>query len=752
VARFQFVLLIHAHQPVGNFDAVLESAYAASYLPFIETLERHPAVRIGLHYSGPLLEWLEVSHPKFFDRLRALAQRGQIELAGGGFYEPVLIAIPPEDQREQIRRMADYIEQHFGARPRGIWLTERVWEPSLPSALAACAVEYALVDDHHFLSAGFAPAQLCGDYIGEDQGHTVRLFAGLKTLRYLIPFRPVEETVALLRELAGEHPGGMAAMGDDCEKFGVWPGTHKLCYNDGWLERFFFALESASEWLETATPSAALASRPPLGRADLPAASYSEMSGWALPTPARGRFESLAREFESRPDAQPFLSGGIWRNFFSKYSESNLLHMKMLRASRNLESFAAAGRMGRKRRERLESARALILRAQCNDAYWHGVFGGLYAPHLRTALWRSLVQAESILAAVAHGPGDFSECEQTDFDADGRPEIFLQSGTYAALISPHDGGTLPMLDFRFSGRPGGRFSRRSSGRSAGVTLINSLMRRPEAYHQRLRSASTCEDGAVSIHDQNRSKEPGLADKLVYDRWPRNAFRLLVFDAARNCDDYARIRLEENAGLAGGDYVVTSAGPDCVALRLGANPDWFAEKEFRFASSKDGFDVTCAFSVGAAASATAASGVVAASAVATTGASVAPSGADVTPAAATWPANGQLVGMEVVVNMLAPDVANRYFESAGNRHSLGFAGAIASDKLEMADQWQRVKVVLEAPGAREFWIAPIETISESEDGFERVYQGSQILAVWRPEFAGVAPWSATLIVRVSRISG
>jgi alpha-amylase len=734
VARFQFVLLIHAHQPVGNFDTVLESAYSASYLPFIETLERHPGVRIGLHYSGPLLEWLEMSHPEFFNRLGELAQRGQIELAGGGFYEPVLIAIPPEDQREQIRRMADYIEGHFGARPRGIWLTERVWEPSLPSALAASAVEYTLVDDHHFLSAGFAPAHLCGDYIAEDQGATVRLLAGLKTLRYLIPFRPVEETMAFLRQLAGEHPGGMAAMGDDCEKFGVWPGTHKLCYEDGWLERFFSALESASDWLETATPSAALASRPPLGRADLPAASYSEMSGWALPTPARERFESLAREFEPRPDAQPFLSGGIWRNFFSKYAESNLLHMKMLRASRNLESFAAGGRMGRKRRERLESARVLILRAQCNDAYWHGVFGGLYAPHLRTALWHSLVQAESILAAIAHGPDDFSECEQTDFDADGRAEIFLQSRQYAALVSPHDGGTLPMLDFRISGRSGVR--------AGGATLINSLMRRPEAYHQRLRAASTGEDGAVSIHDQNRSKEPGLADKLVYDRWPRNAFRLLVFDAERNSDDYGRIRLEENAAQAGGDYAVTSAGPDCVALCLEANPDWFAEKEYRFASRKDGFDVTCPFSVGPGASATAAGAA----------GGAASSGADGTPGAPRSAASGKVVGMEVVVNLLAPDVANRYFESGGHRYPLGFAGGIAGDKLEIVDRWQRVQISLEAPGAREFWIAPIETISESEDGFERVYQGSQILAVWQPKFAGVALWSGILTMRVSCISG
>jgi hypothetical protein len=730
VARFHLVLLIHAHQPVGNFEPVLESAYTASYLPFIEVLERHPNVCVGLHYSGPLLEWLETSHPEFFDRLRHLCERGQVELVGGGFYEPVLIAISPSDQREQIGRMAAYLERHFGARPRGIWLTERVWEPSLPSSLAACGVEYTLVDDHHFLGAGFTPGQLCGDYVVEDHGATVRLFAGLKALRYLIPFRPVDETLSFLRQLGSEHPGGMAAMGDDCEKFGVWPGTHKLCYEDGWLEQFFSALESASDWLETMTPSGALAAKPPLGRADLGTASYMEMSGWTLPTPARERFELLFKEFESRPDAQSFLRGGIWRDFFSKYSESNLLHMKMLRVSRELHRLTTAGRIGLKRRERLESARTLILRAQCNDAYWHGVFGGLYSPHLRTALWRALVEAESILASSMQNPEYLSACEQIDFDADGRAEILLRSNSYAALISPHDGGTVPMLDFR----------------PAGITLINSLMRRPEAYHQRLRSAAEdAESDGTSIHDQNRSKEPGLADKLVYDRWPRNAFRLLVFDAVRTVEDYGRLCLEENAALAGGNYSVIGAGTDQALLRLEGNKNWSAEKEFRFASRKDGFDVTCAFSIdetGSAAAATTSD----ASLPAGDGTPIAKPGAE-----GAAPASAQRVGMEVVANMLAPDVANRYFEGAGNRHPLGFAGVITGDKLDITDQWQRVQVTLEAAGAREFWIAPIETISESEDGFERVYQGSQILAVWQSEFSGIAQWSATLTMCVSRIS-
>jgi len=173
LAKFNLVLLIHSHQPVGNFESVFEQTYQRSYLPFVQCLLRHPGVRIGLHYSGPLLEWLEQRHPEFFTQLQELASREQIELVGGGFFEPILVSIPAEDQIRQIQLMRDYLRGKFGSEPDGAWLAERVWEPQLPSALASAGVRYTLVDDAHFLAAGFEQGQLFGDYIAEDRGQMV---------------------------------------------------------------------------------------------------------------------------------------------------------------------------------------------------------------------------------------------------------------------------------------------------------------------------------------------------------------------------------------------------------------------------------------------------------------------------------------------------------------------------------------------------------------------------------------------------
>jgi 4-alpha-glucanotransferase len=103
--KFHLSLLIHAHQPAGNFENVFERCYQRAYLPFVQLLEKHPGIRVALHFSGPLLSWIEKNHPEYFELLRSLVERKQVEMVGGGFYEPILAVIPPEDQREQIERL-----------------------------------------------------------------------------------------------------------------------------------------------------------------------------------------------------------------------------------------------------------------------------------------------------------------------------------------------------------------------------------------------------------------------------------------------------------------------------------------------------------------------------------------------------------------------------------------------------------------------------------------------------------------------
>jgi len=700
-AKFHLSLLIHAHQPVGNFEDVIEKCYQNAYSPFVRMLEKHPAIRVGLHYSGSLLTWIERNHPEYFAQLRALVQRGQVEMIGGGFYEPILAVIPNEDQIEQVTRLASYLEKHFGRRPSGAWLAERVWEPQMPSALAAAQVSYSLVDDYHFLSAGFEPDELFGAYVAEDRGKSVRLFPGLKALRYLLPFGTVEDVVKFLQESAAMHPEGVAAMGDDMEKFGVWPGTFKHCYDDRWLENFFEALEASLDWLSLTPPGEYAESHTPLGRADLPTASYAEMTEWAFPTAVRRRYNAVQQEFSGRPEVAGFLRGGSWRGFFRKYAEANLLHKKMLRTATRVAAMPVR-KIASRQTEELAEARDLLMRGQCNDAYWHGVFGGLYAPHLRTALWKNLIRAEWLADRQVPG-GLLSRVEMLDYDADGANELLFTSPECQALLKPSDGATLAMVDFR----------------PAAATLVNSMQRRQEAYHARVADATNSPGGVVaSIHEQTGVKEQGLEKYLRYDRWARNAFRTLIFSPKRTHEEYESLQLREDAGFAAGEYAVKSSGPqEAEIVREAMLPTkdgdvpFSLTKRFSFGPAPNGCEVACEIGI-----------------------------------KLKEPLErAVMIGIESVINSLAANDADRFFETADGPRPLRMSGILPGPILRMEDGWQRVRITLHAPGTQDYWIAPVETVSESEGGFERVYQGSQILARWKMSTEKV--FSAQLVWRI-----
>ena len=282
--RISLALALHNHQPVGNFGWVFAEVYEQAYAPMIDALERHPGVRLSLHYTGPLLTWLSAERPDAIERLRSLVGRGQVEILGGGFYEPVLASLPERDRIGQLTRMADELESMFGRRPRGAWLAERVWEPDLPTSLVASGYEWTILDDAHFRAAAIPEEDLWGPYTTEDQGHLLRVFGTEQGLRYRIPFREVDEVIDYLRAHATDGGERIGMMGDDGEKFGGWPTTWQHCWGESrWVDRFFEALEANADWLTTTTPSGWLADHPPIGRAYFPTGSYAEMGEWALP-------------------------------------------------------------------------------------------------------------------------------------------------------------------------------------------------------------------------------------------------------------------------------------------------------------------------------------------------------------------------------------------------------------------------------------------------------------------------------------
>lgn len=453
----RFCFGIHLHQPVGNFDWVFEQHLKEVYSPLLEALAQGDAWPVAIHLSGPLLEWFEDHAPAFLDLIGTHVAAGHLELLCAGHDEPILAVLSREDRHEQVLRHREHLRRRFGVDVRGLWLTERVWEPNLPEDLEAAGVEFVLVDDRHFRVTGFSAAQLHAHFTTESGGHRVQLFPIDEKLRYLIPFRPPVELAAYLR---GVREAGcqLAVLGDDGEKFGGWPGTRKWVYQDGWMDAFVTTLRQLRDSGEVVLSrfDDALTATPSAGLAYLPSASYREMEGWSLPpSPARAllRLENSWGEARLAGIEGGLLRGGHWRNFLAKYPESNRLHKAML----------ALSTLCRQRGDP-PAARRAIGRAQCNDAYWHGVFGGLYLPHLRASLWAQLALAEGLLRE-----GQPIAVETLDFDADGHQEQWVHSGHHSALVAPARGGAVEMvMDFASRGN-----------------LVDVMTRYREAYHESL---------------------------------------------------------------------------------------------------------------------------------------------------------------------------------------------------------------------------------------------------------------------------
>jgi len=548
--KVYLILSIHNHQPVGNFDHVIEDAYKKAYLPFLKMLARHTKLKLVLHYSGNLLVWLEKKHPEAIDMITALIRAGRVELLSGGFYEPVLCCLPEDDRVLQIKEMTAYIKGMFGYTPRGMWLAERVWEPHLPKCISKAGIEYLPLDDYHFKLAGVDDRDLLGYHVTEENGSMIKIFSGSEELRYSIPFKDVDSVMSYLKEVSMAGGSPLLTLADDGEKFGVWPDTFSHCYTDGWLESFFSALEANADWIETTTFSEYQERFYPVGKVYLPTASYREMGEWALPPDGALDYEYALNELKGLfgDKAKSFLRGGAWRSFFAKYPESNHIHKRMLMISKKVheaikgvKGSRGQGVKGRKTQNLLHE----LWKGQCNDAYWHGIFGGLYLPHLRSALYRHLLNAEAmaeeILKQGSRVQGFKGFIEEGDLDCDGFKDICISKGGMTAFFTEDSGALLEL-----------------SSKGKQVNVLDVLTRRPEAYHSRIPETSQHDTGETkTIHDPGRlgAKESGITDYLIYDNYRRASLLDHFFDYNIRLDELMKSKYEEKGDFIGSPYLL-----------------------------------------------------------------------------------------------------------------------------------------------------------------------------------------------------
>ncbi|MDR2470856.1 MAG: alpha-amylase [Treponema sp.] len=249
-AEKKTVLMVasHAHLSPSAAEDEFEALYRSRLKPFIAALHRYPKIPAAIHYSGPLLVRLEQKKPELFVLIKELAARKQLELLGGGFYEPAMPLLPLADKIGQIEMLTTYIRQNFGRKPQGCYLACSFWEPSLVGVLSACGMDYTFLSEEQFAAAskllgggngegdsggtGF----LSGPVSTEDQGKLLVVFPAASSLAVM----GSRGAPAVLRELPEERRAG---------PFLVFPE-----FSAGGEEPFFAGLAAAPGELDLSTP------------------------------------------------------------------------------------------------------------------------------------------------------------------------------------------------------------------------------------------------------------------------------------------------------------------------------------------------------------------------------------------------------------------------------------------------------------------------------------------------------------------
>ncbi len=521
----------HNHQPVGNFDFVFESTYQKAYKPFLDMLEKYKDIKFNFHYTGSLLSWIEKNHSEHIEKLKNLAKEKRIEIQSGGFYEPIMPSIPDKDKDIQIKKLNNYIKDKFKVKAKGAWIAERVWEPTLVKNLAKNGIKYIMIDDSQFLTTGIDTKNIYGYFITDNENYKLNIFPISQELRYLIPFREVEKSIEYLKSIATEEGDRVVVLHDDGEKYGDWPGTQKWVYEDKWLENFFEALSKEKDIIKTTTYSEYIKKYPPVSKIYIPNGSYEEMLTWVLPAKVQDEFHLKLEELKKSNENEiitRFMRGGFWRNYFSKYSESNRMNKRMIYASNIFEEFDKSKNNNKDK----ETALDYLLQGQCNCPYWHGTFGGLYLNNLRHATYSNLIKSTSISEKNIYGENYFIK-KNIDFDMDGRDEVIISSEK-ETLIFHSLSGSLIEWDLK---------------KENPINLIDTLKRREEAYHisaMRNTNNDNQNEGHVSIHEIAKKVDEKISKYLVFDK-NEKVFGVDHFlNKMPSAEEFQLLQYEENA--------------------------------------------------------------------------------------------------------------------------------------------------------------------------------------------------------------
>jgi len=454
--------------------------------PLLQRLAGPPAIRCGLHLSGTLLPWMAAHATGTMRSLQQAVREGRIEPIGGGYFDPILSAIPEHDVSGQLRLMGNQLERQLGRKPSGVWLPGRTWSAALTTLLQRAGYGYTLVDEGSLLATGIEQDQLDGYRITERAGFALSLFPIHSGFQRQLAGLPPRAVADLLREHLGARNERTVVLAFD----GVEAGERLET-----LETLIDVARAQRHWIKCGTFE-----------------EFRERH------PAQGR--SYPHSVSRPVGLDDSLEGLGWERFLVEYPEVNDLHKRMLMTSyrvhrmrmaaqgktRGASAAVDAGRM----RKLLERACTLLWSSQHHAVYWHGPHLGLYDAERRSRAMTRLLEADRLADEALGADPARVKRRSLDYDCDGYPELLIRSGKLSAVLAPQEGGALAALDLLERNLPLGPV----------------LSRRQEAYHvtsgeNEIQLVDDDEDSVDLVASMESTAE--LDSHMWFDDHPRLSF-------------------------------------------------------------------------------------------------------------------------------------------------------------------------------------------------------------------------------------
>ncbi len=392
----------------------IKELYQNKFKKIFSFLCTYTRVKLSLYIPGILLEWLRTNHPEVITILAERVSIGQVELIGGGFFEPILPLISPTDRVTQIENLTTLIRKLTGKKPRGVFLNESLWDPCLISTFNTCAMEYTFLDSRLIPQRGITPPPAFTPSIIENLGRTTTVLplhqgclahTNQSPIEYLIFLQNIQKTSD------NNIIAGFYSVDDFLQLI-----------SNKWFDNFLKLIESKND-IQFTLPYDFLKTNTHRHRCYIPAGCESELAVWAK-EPFIAHASILTESFY--PTAQDFLN---------IYEQALLLYSHMTYTSTLVNQC-------RGDKVRKKAAREYVFAAQNYCAYVFNGSDGVRSSQLLHTAYNNLLEAEKL---VREASGFTENTASFDFLHNGNREYICNFEAFNAFIS-QTGGILFELD------------------------------------------------------------------------------------------------------------------------------------------------------------------------------------------------------------------------------------------------------------------------------------------------------------------